>query len=117
MALKCKVCGDVATHIWRCDEHYSCDDCGEGEGLVYRTEGLLCEPCHTARVNKRMENFNGKTSYTSEIICPHCGYQFQDCWEYSSDYGSLECPDCENDLTYEREIEVTYTTVKEICNE
>ena len=26
-----------------------------------------------------------KHKYTKEIVCPYCGYEFSDSWDYSSD--------------------------------
>ncbi len=31
--------------------------------------------------------------YTDEIICPHCGEEMMDSWEYSED-GEDECWEC-----------------------
>lgn len=48
---------------------------------------------------------------TSEVICPYCGDEFEDAWEWSSNSGEHEC-DCGNTFEYEREVEVTYSTNK-----
>ncbi len=50
--------------------------------------------------------------YTDNIVCPHCGYQFSDCYEFEDQSGEIECYKCEGDFHYEREISVTYTTTK-----
>ena len=48
--------------------------------------------------------------YTTEIVCPHCGYEFSDSWEFE-DSGDAECYRCDLAFFFERQIEVTYTTV------
>lgn len=50
--------------------------------------------------------------YTKEIVCPHCGEEYSDSWEYGQDSEELECYECSGKFHYEREVEVTYTTVK-----
>ncbi|MCP4757548.1 MAG: hypothetical protein GY866_42360, partial [Proteobacteria bacterium] len=61
--LKCDKCGEEATYITRCDEHHKCDDCGARETLCTYLEGVLCNPCHTARVEKRIEEFDKDIDY------------------------------------------------------
>jgi DNA-directed RNA polymerase subunit RPC12/RpoP len=51
------------------------------------------------------------TSYTDQIICPHCGYKFHDSWEYGES-GELDCPECEKSLFMEKSVSVYYTTRK-----
>lgn len=109
---KCNICGEKATSINRCNEHYRCDDCGTKTGLCTYTDGVLCEACHKIRVQKRIDNFDEDTEYTDEIICPWCGYVGVDSWDINSDEGTLCCSDCGKDFKYERNIEVTYSTRK-----
>lgn len=47
-------------------------------------------------------------SYTSEIVCPHCGYKFSDSWEVESN--EVECGECEKKFEVERHDERTYST-------
>lgn len=108
--LNCKLCGQPATHIFRCDDHYRCDDCGTKEKLCYYTEGILCQSCHTARVNERIAKFNRDTRYTKEAMCPYCGYEQSDSWELSD--GEYECPDCGNSYEVEVVVTVEYSTSK-----
>lgn len=51
--------------------------------------------------------------YTKEITCPHCGYEQGDSWE-ASDNGEEICDECEKEYTYERVIDVTYNSYKNI---
>lgn len=51
-------------------------------------------------------------SYTDEIVCPHCGYEFSDSWEIRGDIG--ECHECEKRFCIERETGPTmYSTSPE----
>lgn len=49
------------------------------------------------------------TVLTSNIICPHCGYEHLDSWEM--DDGEYEC-DCGGSYVVERIITVEYSTYK-----
>ena len=48
--------------------------------------------------------------YTDEIVCPHCGTEYNDSWEWEE--GEHECDDCEHSFTVERIVTVQYTTRK-----
>lgn len=111
MALKCRVCGKPdPKHLFHCEEHYHCADCGTREGLCTYTEAVLCSKCHEKRVEKRIAEFDGDTDGTDEIVCPHCGYECSDSWEKSE--GVRECGDCGREYEVEREVTVTYSTTK-----
>ena len=111
MALKCKVCGKPdPKYFWRCEEHYHCDDCGTRDGLCTHTEGVLCDPCHEKRVEKRIAEFFEDTEHTDEVTCPWCGYECSDSWEISD--GTRECGDCGREYDVERDMTVTYSTAK-----
>ena len=112
MVLKCRVCS-VPTKppfIFYCDEHYQCADCGTRDGLVTRMEGALCDPCHAARVEKRIADFKDSTHDTFEAICPHCGYEHRDSFEMSE--GDRECSDCGRSFDLVRNVSITYSTSK-----
>ena len=49
--------------------------------------------------------------YTDEIICPHCGEEMMDSWEYSED-GEDECWECGKKFSYSRYTSVSYSTKK-----
>lgn len=112
MQNKCDKCGKSITHVDRCDDCYKCDDCGTRDDLCSYIEGVLCETCHKARVQKRIENFNGDTQYQDNIICPYCGDKNEDSWEVEGDSGEIECDECGNTFEYERDVTVDYTTYK-----
>ena len=52
---------------------------------------------------------------TNEIVCPYCGNEFSDSWEYSSSdeqIGLIECGECEKSFYANRNITITYSTEK-----
>jgi hypothetical protein len=111
--LVCTICKTAKpTHIWRCDEHYRCDGCGTREKLCYYggPDGLLCDPCHTAKVEARIDAFKGDTEYTGEVVCPWCGYVYGDSFEIEE--GDRECSDCGHKFEVERHVIVEYSTAK-----
>ena len=53
--------------------------------------------------------------YTDEIVCPWCGYEFSDSWEFGNggEFTELEdCPECDKSFYASRTITVAYTTQK-----
>ena len=109
--IKCRVCGKPnPEHIFHCDEHYHCADCGTREGLCTYKEGVLCDPCHALRVGKRIDAFDEDTSFTSEVVCPHCGYEH--CDSCSMSEGEMRCDDCDRAFTMDRIVDVRYCTEK-----
>jgi hypothetical protein len=57
-----------------------------------------------------MEEFD--TIFTAEIVCPHCGKENGDSWELRRDSGKTTCGWCDEEMQYERNVEVTYSTSK-----
>jgi hypothetical protein len=54
--------------------------------------------------------------YTNCIVCPYCGHQFKDSWEYGRGegyLGEIACELCEESFHARRMITVTYTTSKD----
>lgn len=52
--------------------------------------------------------------YTDEIVCPFCGNEFSDSFEYGEgeDIGLIECGECEKEFYATRNISVSYSTKK-----
>ncbi len=53
------------------------------------------------------------TMYTREIVCPHCGRQFTDSWEFNMDDGEeidVECRYCEKEFVVTCDVTVTYSS-------
>lgn len=63
-----------------------------------------------------MKRRSKDNEYTNEIVCPFCGYEFCDSWEYGSDsnedLGLIECPECEKEFYAIRHISISYSTEK-----
>lgn len=54
-------------------------------------------------------------SYTTEIVCPYCGYESEDSYEYFSMYkdsATIECADCGKEFEAIQDISVSYSTYK-----
>jgi hypothetical protein len=52
------------------------------------------------------------TWHTQEVICPHCGHEHSDSWEFQ-DSCTTECHSCDKLFIMERNIEITYSTSKQ----
>ncbi len=63
--------------------------------------------------NTEIDNFSGSTDYEQEITCPHCGDKNENSWEYTDEADTVECEECGNKFTYQRHVEITFSTVKE----
>jgi len=53
---------------------------------------------------------------TNEVVCPYCGYEFSDSWEFD-DNGGIECYECNKNFNYNKNISVDYSTSKIKCDE
>ena len=93
-----------------CTEHYKCYSCGTTDGLCRHTDRLMCRECNEEEMVRRVAAFEGDTDYTTEVICPHCGYEYRDSWELEE--GTTECQNCGNSFEIDRYVEVTYCTTK-----
>ena len=53
-------------------------------------------------------------SYTDEIVCPHCGYEFSDSYEIFRDgdewVEGLSCEECEKEFNVGADYSVTYNS-------
>jgi hypothetical protein len=47
---------------------------------------------------------------STNITCPHCGHEDRDSWEASDSDDARECGSCNSVFSYEREVEVTYSS-------
>lgn len=48
--------------------------------------------------------------FNKEIVCPYCGYEHGDSWEFKENNGEMVCDGCEKKFNWKRDIEVTYST-------
>ena len=101
--------GDTVT-----DFRYTCEDCGTCVDLYVYPEGCFCAGCRGAWVDGQVLKFDGNTQHTDEIVCPHCGHEHSDSWEMSA--GEEVCERCERVFRISRDVEITYSTVKEDKN-
>lgn len=59
---------------------------------------------------QKNQNPSERYVHDTEIVCPACGYTFQESYDFRSDSGQIECNDCGAELEYCRDIQVYYTT-------
>lgn len=52
--------------------------------------------------------------FTDEVVCPHCGHEHSDSWDFFSDSNTIEieCDRCEKEFGCERDFTTTYNTWK-----
>lgn len=65
------------------------------------------ENCHLISIDGDHD-----TDGTDEAVCPYCGHEIMDSWEYSRDDGEIECGQCCQEFNYTRNVSVTYSTSK-----
>lgn len=49
-------------------------------------------------------------SFSENITCPHCGSEDSDSWEADDNDDEHECEDCHSVFSYERNVDVTYSS-------
>jgi hypothetical protein len=57
-------------------------------------------------------------SYTDELVCPYCGYEDSDSWEYfsrSGDSTNAECGECGKTFRASQNVTVDYSSKKLPC--
>jgi len=100
--------------------------CGCGEILIATPRGWHCKSCrNNSQVWAYEESFSiGAKSdpapeidheWTGEVVCPYCGAEQGDSWEWASDAGEEVCGMCENTFTYERDFSVTYVSYRKVA--
>ena len=55
-------------------------------------------------------------TYTNNIICPYCGDEIEDSWQYDDDEDEIQCEYCNKIFHYERHTTIKYTTTSN-CND
>ena len=55
-----------------------------------------------------------KTSFTDEIVCPYCGYEFEDSYEVGENglEFKMDCYECEKEFNCCPNYSVNYSTFK-----
>lgn len=50
---------------------------------------------------------------TLEIVCPWCGYEYGDSWEFGNNESGIDdCQGCEKPFSWSRNISIDYSTEK-----
>jgi hypothetical protein len=52
------------------------------------------------------------TKYTDEVICPYCGFEYSDSWEFHDYHDKITCCECNKKFEFEACFDVTYCTYK-----
>lgn len=107
---ECEKCHKKTERWSRCKECHKCDGCGTREKICMYMDGVHCPTCRAKHVEKKIASFRGSTLFTSEVVCPWCGYQNRDSWEMGE--GTHECGECERSFDMTRRTETTYTTTR-----
>lgn len=55
--------------------------------------------------------------FTDNMVCPWCGYEHGDSWEFNEDSGETDCNECGKTFKFERDISITYSTSKPTAGE
>lgn len=119
----CEECKGNPRDSWKsyveCDKHDVCSCCGVSskkiKGVVWGgNHGWTCKPCKEAEIleirRAAFEKLDGEepdTSYTDDVICPHCGSNLGNETHESE---SMECSVCEGELHIEVEYTRSYST-------
>lgn len=118
MSLPCSKCGKPTTKIWRCETCYRCDVChrkpaSDDQLCTYSKDVVRCNACEQKRLTKLIAKYKRNppdTDNQHQVICPHCGYEHTDSWEYEE--GEHECSQCERTFELTKRMWVTFTTRK-----
>ena len=51
--------------------------------------------------------------FTDEIVCPYCGYKFNDSWEMGTDDIDQDCPECGKHFSWSTDVTVKYISEKD----
>lgn len=59
-----------------------------------------------------MENKEIDHEGTDEIVCPYCGYEFSDSWEYYDEEDPMTCYGCSKEFYLQIHREISYDTYR-----
>lgn len=110
---KCELCGAPTDN----DQSFIVPACLTG-GEPKRYETHRCDKCDKALDRQIAWESEGETINEDNVICPYCGYQYDDYDGYQFDEGKteeVECPECSRKFDIEVETRRTYSTKRSIC--
>lgn len=94
-----------------------CDKChkevAKGEGMIAEGGFYHFKTCYQQLQQEYVDNYEwdeDETTSTNEMICPYCGDENTDSFEYGEDEGERVCGKCSREFNYIREITITYST-------
>jgi len=61
-------------------------------------------------MDKKIDN-----EFTDEPVCPWCGYELFDAWEYDDEVEDEECCECDKKFDIFRHHSISYSTTKKKC--
>lgn len=97
-------------------EQLVCKYCGKPLDLIDDdTVFTVCKECDDKLTRYyKWENNQRKMSY---IVCPWCGYQDPDSWEFNSEYDDeYECVNCGKIFEVSQDVEIFYNSKKRKCD-
>jgi len=48
--------------------------------------------------------------FTDNAVCPHCGWENLDSWEYTAEDGLTDCGECDKEFYYTTHAQIHYST-------
>ena len=79
-------------------------------GKIYKVSSIFNQIGYCGVKELKIDNENEACLLMDNVTCPACGYENHDSWELSDEDNNYECGGCGAILSYEREIEVTYSS-------
>lgn len=77
-----------------------------------------CDKCDKELDRQIAWESEGETIEEDNVICPYCGYRYDDYDGYEFDEGKteeVECPECGKKFDVEVEVKRTYSTKRSLC--
>lgn len=90
----------------------SCETCGKVKMCWKYGDGWHCPRCRPldlSCLSKEQQPIEHER--TDEIVCPWCGHEHADSWEFG-DGSEMVCGECDNVFVFRKMVTVTYSTQK-----
>lgn len=108
MKYKCDKCGQPTDNIYRYKDHFGAKFLDAVNS--WEKETHTCDECEQKADDYK--EWQNEQFQERKIICPWCGYENGDSWEYEDSEDEVECGECGRLFDLEVETEVHYTTRK-----